>query len=142
MEYPHQGEFPIGSYLKVNILLKTWYLSCTCQRNFLKIIWKLIYMALFWATALKFLVHPSWPKMACNTKRLKIFLKSIFIHEGCTQKFRPVCCEYRKWSSIDWMIFHTYLFRTVYGTLQDWGPILLPKFTFFKSQSKYFLSML
>ena len=27
------------------------------------------------------------------------------------------------------------------GTLQDWGPILLPKFTFFKSQAKVFLSM-
>ena len=24
-----------------------------------------------------------------------------------------------------------------FGTLQDWGTILLPKFTFFKSQAKY-----
>ena len=48
-----------------------------------------MYIALFWAVALNFWVLPSWPKMALNQKkRLKIDLKSIFNHEGGTQKFR------------------------------------------------------
>ena len=46
-----------------------------------------MYIALFWAVAFNFWVPPSWPKMALNPKkRLKIDLKSIFNHEGGTQK--------------------------------------------------------
>ena len=36
-----------------------------------------------------FWVPPSWPKMDLNPKKiLKIDLKSIFNHEGCTKKSR------------------------------------------------------
>ena len=49
------------------------YLS---EENFLYIIWKLMYIALFWAVTFNFWVLPSWPKMALNPKRrLKIDLK-------------------------------------------------------------------
>ena len=53
MSIEHQGEFPIGSYLIVKILIglqwKSGSFYCTCQRNIFHIIWKLISMALFWA---------------------------------------------------------------------------------------------
>ena len=42
------------------------YLS---EENFLYIIWKLMYIALFWAVAFNFRVPPSWPKMALSPKK-------------------------------------------------------------------------
>ena len=50
-----------------NVLISRFYLraprpSARC-RDFFYIIWKLIYVALFWAVALNFWVPPSWLKM-------------------------------------------------------------------------------
>ena len=47
-------------------LLLFLYLS---QENFLYIIWKLMYIALFWHVTFNFWVPPSWPKMALNPKK-------------------------------------------------------------------------
>ena len=50
--------------------LETLYLiSYLSEKTFFYIIWKLVYMDLFWAKDLNFLVDPSW---------LKIGFKSIF----------------------------------------------------------------
>ena len=66
----HQGQFPIGSYLKVNGSTKNVVRFLVLVRgNFFYIIWKLIYIALFWAVTVNFLVPPSWPKMALNPKK-------------------------------------------------------------------------
>ena len=51
-----------------------------------------------------------------------------------------ICLKYMYWKEI-WRCWSTFSQSPNYGTLQDWGPILLPKFTFFKSQAKMFLSM-
>ena len=70
--YTYVGEFPIWSYNKVKGSTKssdTFLLLV--RRIFFYIIWKLIYIALFWAVALIFWVPPSW---------LKIDFKSILSH--------------------------------------------------------------
>ena len=47
-------------------LLLFLYLS---EEDFFYIIWKLMYIALFWAVTFNFWVPPSWPKMALNPKK-------------------------------------------------------------------------
>ena len=66
---PHKGEFTIGSYLKPKGSTKNVVRFLVLVRgNFFYIIWKLIYVALFWALTLNFWVSTSWPKMTLNPK--------------------------------------------------------------------------
>ena len=55
------------------------------RRIFFYIIWKLLWMALFWATAFDFWVPPSWPKMALNPKETWNWVKINLNNEGGTE---------------------------------------------------------
>ena len=86
----------IGQAMGILLILRFWSGSTKTvveflvlvRGNFFYIIWNLIWMVLFWATAQNFLVPPPYLKIDFKSILCLFFgFKAILGHEGGTQKF-------------------------------------------------------